>query len=396
MNPLQIAWLNMMEGRVRTLISLIGVAFTVFLMLMQLGFLGAVVRTATQLYDHLEFDLLLVSGEYATLRNPGTLPRGRLALAREVEGVQTVLPLAVSRGFWHGPHSGEYSLPPSRSVICMLGVDPATLGQVFAEPDRYVFRDSRDLASAATALTRSGTILLDRTSRPEFGTPELRRPGCTTEMNNTVVEIVGEFEIGTGFDYMGVLLTSEDTFHTLTRWPGSQVSFGLVKLAPGTALEQARQAVQDAAGPTVRVLTREHLNESECDYWVKQTSVGQFFGLGVLVALLVGGIFVYQMMAGEIRSRMSAFATAKAIGYTNRYLDAVVLSKALLLALLGFSPGLALALVFYKLTRDVASVPMAMTLGRAAGVLGLTFLMCLCSGLLAVRRAHTANPADLF
>ena len=39
------------------------------------------------------------------------------------------------------------------------------------------------------------------------------------------------------------------------------------------------------------------------------------------------------------------FATAKAMGYTNRYLDGVVLSKALLLALLGFFPGLALALV---------------------------------------------------
>jgi putative ABC transport system permease protein len=363
---------------------------------MQLGFLGSVVQTATQLYDHLDFDLLLVSSEYATLRNPGTLPRGRLALARGVDCVQTVLPLGVSRGMWHGPHSEEYSLPPSRSVICMLGVDPTTLGQVFADPDQYVFRDSRDRASASSALTRARTILLDRTSRPEFGTPEQRRPGSTTEMNNSVVEIVGEFEIGTGFDYMGVLLTGEETFQTLTGQPGNQVSFGLVKLAPGTDPEQARQPVQDAVGPTVRVLTREQLNESECDYWVKQTSVGQFFGLGVLVALIVGCTFVYQMMAGEIRSRLSAFATAKAMGYTNWFLDGVVLSKALLLALLGFFPGLVLALAFYKLTRDFASVPIAMTLGRAASVLGLTFLMCLCSGLLAVRKAHTADPADLF
>jgi putative ABC transport system permease protein len=102
------------------------------------------------------------------------------------------------------------------------------------------------------------------------------------------------------------------------------------------------------------------------------------------------------MIAGEIRSRLSAFATAKAMGYTNRYLDGVVLSKTLLLALMGFFPGLALALGFYKLTRDVASVPMAMTLGRAVSVLGLTFLMCLCSGLLAVRKAHSADPAELF
>jgi putative ABC transport system permease protein len=281
-------------------------------------------------------------------------------------------------------------------VICILGVDPTTLGQVFADPDRYLFRDSQDLASASSTLSRAGTILLDRTSRPEFGALEERRPGSTTEMNNTVVEIVGEFEIGTGFDYMGMLLTSEATFQTITGRPDNEVSFGLVKLAPGMDPGQAQQAVQDAVGPTARVLTREQLNDSEVDYWVKQTSVGQFFGLGVLVALLVGCIFVYQMMAGEIRNRMAAFATAKALGYTNRYLDGVVLSKALFLALLGFLPGLILALGFYKLTRDVGSIPIAMTLLRAVSVLGLTFLMCLCSGLLAVRKAHTADPADLF
>jgi putative ABC transport system permease protein len=275
-------------------------------------------------------------------------------------------------------------------------VDPATLGQTFADPDRYLFHDSRDRVAAGGALSRAGTILLDRTSRPEFGTPDERRPGNTTEMNSTVVEIVGEFEIGTGFDYNGMLLTSEETFQTLTGRPGSEVSFGLVKLAPGTDPEQVRQAVQDAVGPTVRVLTREQLNDLEIGYWVKQTSVGQFFGLGVLVALVVGVIFVYQMMAGEIRSRMSAFATAKAMGYTNRYVDGVVLSKALLLALMGFVPGLVLALVFYKLTHEVASIPIGMTLARAAGVLGLTFLMCMCSGLLAVRKAHAADPADLF
>jgi putative ABC transport system permease protein len=386
----------MREGRSRTLISVIGVAFTVFLMLMQLGFLGAVVQTATQLYDHLDFDLLLVSSEYATLRNPGTLPRIRLALARGVDGVQTVLPLGVTRGMWHGPDAGDHILPPSRSVICMLGMDPATLGQVFADPARDLFCDPRDVASAGNSLNRSGTIFLDRTSRPEFGTLEQRRPGSTTEINNTVVEIAGEFEIGTGFDYMGMLLTSEVTFQTLTGRPDNEVSFGLVKVAPGIDLQPAQQAVQEVVGPTVRVLTREQLNDSEVDYWVKQTSVGQFFGLGVFVALFVGVIFVYQMMAGEIRSRLAAFATAKALGYTNRFLDGVVLSKALLLALLGFLPGLALALAFYKLTRDVGSIPIYMTLSRAVGVLGLTFVMCLCSGLLAVRKAHTADPADLF
>ncbi len=396
MNPLLLAWLNLLQGRVRTLVSLTGVAFTVFLILMQLGFLGAVEKTATQLYDHFDCDLVLVSSEYLTLGAPGSLPRGQVALARKVDGVQSVLPLRVGRGLWRGPQSGDHSLPPRRWVICMLGVNPAALGEVFADADRQMFRDSRELAAASQSLTRAGTIYLDRASRREYGTPEERRPGSTTEVNNSVVEIVGDFEVGTGFDYGGTLLTSEETFQALTGQPGNQVNFGLVKLARGTPPEQARQAIQEAVGPTARVLTLAQLDQSECDYWVKQTSVGQFFNLGVLVALLVGGIFVYQMMANEIRSRLPEYATAKAMGYTNRFLAAVVLSQALLLALIGFVPGLVVAMAFYKLTHGVAAIPIAMTLERAVKVLGLTFGMCICSGLLAVRRAGTADPAELF
>jgi putative ABC transport system permease protein len=37
-----------------------------------------------------------------------------------------------------------------------------------------------------------------------------------------------------------------------------------------------------------------------------------------------------------------------------------------------------------------------MTAMRAATVLALTGAMCLASGILAVRKVHTADPADLF
>ena len=169
MNPLQIAWLNMREGRARTLVSVTGVAFTVFLMLMQLGFLGAVVRTATQLYDHLDFDLLLVSSEYTTLRNPGTLPRFRLAQARGAPGVQTVLPLGVTRGMWHGPHAGDHSLPPSRSVICTASSTAHSSCGLIENPDARV---STSCPSGVTAIlpptvgTRLTQTSISMTKRP--------------------------------------------------------------------------------------------------------------------------------------------------------------------------------------------------------------------------------------
>src|SRR6516165_10069227 len=105
MNAFTLARLNLQHQRIRTLISLAGVAFAVLLIFAQLGFLGAVDRTATLLFDKLDFDLLLTSREYLDLNTPEGFPRLRLSQAGAVAGVESVRPLSVGLGLWRGPNS---------------------------------------------------------------------------------------------------------------------------------------------------------------------------------------------------------------------------------------------------------------------------------------------------
>jgi putative ABC transport system permease protein len=148
--------------------------------------------------------------------------------------------------------------------------------------------------------------------------------------------------------------------------------------------------------PDARAYTREEIDTKEAEYWVQQTAVGRFFTLGVMVALLVGVIFVYQMMAADIRNHLAEYATMKAIGYRNRYLVRVILWQAGLLAVVGFFPGLLASLGIYEWTREAARIPISMTASRAVLVFLLTMGMCLISGVLAIRKLHSADPADLF
>jgi putative ABC transport system permease protein len=69
---------------------------------------------------------------------------------------------------------------------------------------------------------------------------------------------------------------------------------------------------------------------------------------------------------------------------------------AILLALVGYVPGFIAAVGLYSAARKWGGIPTGMTLEIALGVLILTCGMCLASGLLAVRKVHTADPADLF
>jgi putative ABC transport system permease protein len=126
------------------------------------------------------------------------------------------------------------------------------------------------------------------------------------------------------------------------------------------------------------------------------TSVGQFLLVAVILAVVVGVIFVYQMMATDIRNMLPEYATVKALGYAPRYLTAVVLWQAVLLALLGFVPGFIASIALYSAARTWGGIPTGMTPEVAGGVLVLTCAMCLVSGFLALRKVRTADPADLF
>ncbi|PYR60300.1 MAG: hypothetical protein DMF85_05440 [Acidobacteria bacterium] len=84
------------------------------------------------------------------------------------------------------------------------------------------------------------------------------------------------------------------------------------------------------------------------------------------------------------------------IGYRDRFLFSIVLQESIVLSVLGFIPGYAIAEVLYLVARHNAHVPVEMTLARALGVFGLTVFMCVASGSIAMRKLTSADPAEIF
>jgi putative ABC transport system permease protein len=107
-------------------------------------------------------------------------------------------------------------------------------------------------------------------------------------------------------------------------------------------------------------------------------------------------VIVYQILYTDITDHLPEYATLKAMGYTDKYFVIVVFQEALILAILGFLPGLAISTVLYNFAAAGANLPMFMTLNKATKILILTIIMCGCSGLIAVRKLSDADPADIF
>ena len=114
------------------------------------------------------------------------------------------------------------------------------------------------------------------------------------------------------------------------------------------------------------------------------------------MGFIVGTVIVYQILYTEVADHLAEYATLKAIGYTQNYLLTVILQEALLLAVLGYFPGIVFALFMYDSARNATLLPVFMSFERATMVLILTMLMCIISGAIAVRKLHSADPADIF
>jgi putative ABC transport system permease protein len=134
----------------------------------------------------------------------------------------------------------------------------------------------------------------------------------------------------------------------------------------------------------------------EENYWRTASPIGFVFGLGTVMAFVVGVVIVYQVLSTDVNAHLKEYATFKAMGYSNFYLLSIVFEEAIILAFLGFIPGAILPLGLYALAANATALPIYMTASRAVFVLVLTVVMCALSGTITTRKLQSADPADMF
>ncbi|MEO0853222.1 MAG: ABC transporter permease DevC, partial [Cyanobacteria bacterium J06648_11] len=363
----------------RLLVAIAGVAFAVLLIFMNLGFLGSLTITASLIYDNLNADIFLASPLTLEMSSAKSFPRERLYQIAGVQGVEQVMPLYAGYQQWRNPETRI-----NRSIF-VYGINPNDAAFTLPELSS---------PAARRLLERPNVAFFDRLSRPEFGPQET---GTKTEVNRRQIEIVGQFSMGGGFAADGVIIVSDRQFRRLfERQPLDFINLGLIRIAPGVDPERMVAELEALLPEDVKAFTKDQIVDRDRAYWIGATSTGFIFGLGVIVAFTVGTVIVYQILYSDISDHLSEYATLKAMGYHNRYLFTVVLQEAVILAIMGYIPGFVLSLGLYELTLRATNLPIGMNSGRAIFVLALSVGMCSLSGLISVRKAMTADPAEVF
>ena len=381
MNRIPLAWHNLLHERTRLLVAIAGVSFAVLLIFMNLGFLGALITTATNVYSQFNAEIFLISPQSLEISSTKPFPIERLYQAAGIAGIEETMPLYADYMLWRNPETRI-----SRALF-VYGINPED--PVFTMPELQT-------PAAKQILRQPNVVLIDSLSRPEFGP---QTTGLETEADRRRITIGGQYTLGGGFAADGTLIMSDQNFRRFfDPRPLDLINLGLIKLEPTAEINRTVAVLQDHLPEDVLVLTKEEIIERDRAFWIQTTSIGFIFSLGVIVSFIVGTVIVYQILYTDIRDHLPEYATLKAMGYRNSYLFQVVLQEAALLAVMGYVPGLLVSLVLYRLTvsATAGSLPVSMNLGRVVFVLILTVLMCGLSGLISVRRAMSADPADVF
>jgi putative ABC transport system permease protein len=357
---------------------------------MQLGFQDAMFDSSVRVHQSLQGDLFVLSSQYKSLTSQQSFPRNRLYQTLALDPVESVSPLYFQFGKLKNIENGQ------KSSIFVFGIDPGS--PTFNLPEINQNLDTLKLPDAA---------LFDRESRPEFGpiAPQFQQ-GQPVQLEiapfNEIVaakrfKILGLFSIGPSFGVDGNIITNSSTFlRTFADRQSDNIDLGLILLKPGSNVEQVKQTLRESLPHDVKIFDRQEFIDFEKNYWDLRTPVGFSFKVMVTMGIIVGIGIAYQILYSNIASHLIEYATLKAIGFANQYLLNAVFQQALILAILGYLPGLIVSFGVYDLTKSSTGLPVLMSLDKQFSVLVAVLLMCTISGFLAIQKLRSADPADIF
>lgn len=381
--PWRLAWRQLRHEPRKLLAGAAGVTFAVVLMFMQFGFRDALFDSATAVQQRMSGDLFIIHRQSQTLWRMAPFARRRVFQALAVPEVARAGYLYVTLVDWKNPWAARH-----RPAL-LFGIDPA-VGML----------DLPGVQEQLDAIKEEDSVLFDEYGHREFGpvaTVLAQGRDFSAEVNNRRLAVRGLFRLGASFAADGNLITSQENFlRVVPSRAASQVDVGILLLRSGADLEAARAALQRLMPDDVRVVTRAELIRIEHEFWENATGIGFVFTLGALMGFVVGVVIVYQILYTEIANHLAQFATLAAMGYSRRFLLAVVGAAALIVSALGYVPGAALSAGLYRLTQQSTFLPMAFGVWKPVVVFGLTVTMCCVSGAMALRKLRDADPAELF
>lgn len=366
---------NLLHDKLRFLITILGVAFAVTLVFVQVGLFIGLMDNATTVIEHVDADLWITSRNTPNIDFPHIFPESYVERVQSTPGVARAENLILSYM--------QVSLPNGAQESVQI----------------YALKHFRDWnlpwevsAGKLEDLRRGPYLFLDESAVKRFGRFEV---GDYREILDTRLKIIGRTRGALSFTTTPLGFMDYDRLQALSpQLLHNKTTYIIVKLAPGADLEGVRAELRRRL-PYNDVHTRREWAEQSRRYWVESTGLGLNMMLTVFLGVLVGVVVVAQTLYTSTMEHLKEFGTVKAIGGSNSDIYKILAEQATIAALAGFVVGAALA---YALRPAMARLDLKLIIGPefAAAVLVGTVAMCLAASMVSFRKVAGIDPALVF
>jgi len=235
-------------------------------------------------------------------------------------------------------------------------------------------------------------VIVDKSYLSDLG---LKGVGDTAQIGASRVRVAGMTDGIRSFTVTPYVFTTLTRSRSLLDMPAENVTYVLVKLAPGADVQAVRRQLREKVTDNSEVLTKAEFHDRSLNHWLFATGAGVALIGGAILGLVVGTVIVAQTLYSSTKDHINEFATLRALGSSSGYIHRVILAQAALSAVLGYALGMIIAMTVVYMSEQTP-LPIIMTPGLAALLLGLTVAMCAISALSAIGKVMRIDPAVVF
>lgn len=361
---------NLLQDRLRFVATLIGIVFSVVLVMVQMGLYLGFGRMVTTMIDHAPADLWVVSRGTKSFEDLSLLDTQARNRVLAVAGVASVTPVVIGFSGWRLPGGGMTPVFVVGSDISSDGLTPWSI-----------------VAGLAPALSASDTVAIDKTYYGRLGVNGI---GASTEIRGRPAEVVAVTHGIRSFTTTPYVFANLDNARAYIGLPATKVSHFLVRLKRDADIRQVQNDIQSAL-PDVEALTPVQFRARSRSFWLFGTGAGAALFAGALLGVIVGTVIVAQTLYSSTKDHLYEFATLRAIGCSKSYIYTVIILQALISAVLGFVIAAAIGYVIVAATAET-SLPIVITPDLLTALFLLTVAMCVGSAMAAISRVVRLDP----
>jgi putative ABC transport system permease protein len=369
-----IAFRNLFYDKIRSVVTIVGIVFSVVLSSIQLGlFVGFQAATAS-IVENSNADIWISAQNLVSVENGAPFSERKLYKVLSTPNVAQATKNIVQFGTWKRPDGAE-------TGVEIVGFDLRS----------EMLRPWNIVEGHWESLREPDAVIVDALYKEKLGVKNI---GETVEIRGYKAHVVGFTKGIRTFTTSPAVFTSFKNAQNYFGLAENQSLFMLVKAAPNADLQKLKSDLQTNVAD-VDVYTRAEITAKQQNYWMFGTGAGVTVLIAAGLGLLVGVVVVAQTIYSATVDHIKEYGTLKAMGATNFYLYRVIIAQALISGVIGYllAIGVSLFISFASLRGTTAII---IPWQLAIGLFGLTMLMCAGASIVSINKVTRIDPAMVF